>query len=75
MNRQDLQFQIESMTSELARMLMREYGWDLEHALDVLYSSQTFKKLEDEHSGLFYQSDFYVFQYLKEEIDDRKSGD
>lgn len=69
MNQQDLQFQIESMATELARMLMAEYGWSWEQALDALYRSQTFKKIEDEHAGLFYQSDFYVFQYLKEELD------
>lgn len=69
MTQQDLQFQIESMAAELAQMLMAEYGWSWERALDVLYRSQTFKKMEDEHTGLFYQSDFYVFQYLKEELE------
>ncbi|MDE6514735.1 MAG: hypothetical protein K2L03_01690 [Bacteroidales bacterium] len=69
MTKRDLQFLIESIASELAKMLMKEYGWGLEKAMEVLYQSETFKKVEDERSGLFYQSDFYIFQFLKEEID------
>ena len=69
MTKRDLQFLIESIASELAKMLMEEYGWSLERAMEVLYQSETFKKIEDERSGLFYQSDLYIYQFLKEEID------
>lgn len=30
---------------------------------------QTYRKLEDERSGLYYQSALYVFQYLKNEME------
>lgn len=69
MKNQDVQFQIECLTIELAQLLMGEYGWDMNRALDELYNSTTYRKLEDERSGLYYQSALYVFQYLKNEIE------
>ena len=49
------QFLVESLGKELIEMLMSDYGWDLQTSMDVLYSSETFAKLEDERSGLYYQ--------------------
>ena len=50
-------------------MLMSDYGWDLQKSMDVLYSSETFAKLEDERSGLYYQGAIYVYSFLKQEIE------
>ncbi|MDD2952621.1 MAG: hypothetical protein PHC95_05585 [Parabacteroides sp.] len=69
MKNQDVQFQIECLTIELAHLLMAEYGWDMNRALDELYNSSTYRKMEDERSGLYYQSTLYVFQYLKNEME------
>lgn len=70
MNKQeDIQFQVECLAAELTHLLMKEYGYDYLRALDELYRSETFRKLEDERSGLYYQSAYYVFQYLKNEIE------
>ncbi len=69
---QDIQFQIECLTVELTGMLMSEYGWDIRHALDELYRSQTFAKLNDPLCGLYYQGAVYIFQYLKNEIETGK---
>lgn len=66
---QDIQFQIESLTTELIHLLIDEYNWDFNRALDELYHSETYHKLEDERSGLYYQSALYIFQYLKNEIE------
>ena len=66
---QDIQFQIECLTSELAEMLMNEYGWDIRRALDELYSSTTYHKLNDPECGLYYQSSVFIFQFLKNEIE------
>ncbi len=65
----DIQFQIECLTAELAEMLMAEYGWDIRRALDELYSSVTFAKLNDPDCGLYYQGAVYIFQFLKSEIE------
>ena len=68
----DIQFQIECLAAELAEMLMAEYGWDIRRALDELYSSVTFSKLNDPECGLYYQGAVYIFQYLKSEIETGK---
>ena len=63
------QFLVESLGKELIEMLMSDYGWDLQKSMDVLNSSETFAKLEDERSGLYYQGAIYVYSFLKQEIE------
>ena len=46
-----------------------KYGWDIKKALDELYSSETFKRLNEPECGLYYESTVYVFSYLQEEIE------
>lgn len=69
---QDIRFQIECLATELIQMLMAEYGWDIRRALDELYSSATFAKLNDPECGLYYQGAVYIFQFLKSEIETGK---
>ena len=69
---QDIQFQIECLAAELAEMLMTEYGWDIRHALDELYSSTTFAKLNEPECGRYYQRAVYIFQFLTSEIETGK---
>ncbi len=65
----DIQFQIECLTTELTDMLMEKYGWDIKKALDELYSSETYARLNDPACGLYYESAIYVFSYLQNEIE------
>ena len=69
---QNIQFQIECLATELTEMLMTEYGWDIRRALDELYTSETFAKLNDPECGLYYQGAVYIFQFLKSEIETGK---
>lgn len=69
---QDIQFQIECLTVELAEILMEEYGWDIKRALDELYASETFARLNDPECGLYFESAVYVFSFLKNEIETGK---
>lgn len=69
---QDIQFQIECLAAELTEMLMSEYGWDIRRALDELYFSTTFAKLNEPEYGLYYQGAVYIFQFLKSEIETGK---
>lgn len=69
---QDIQLLIECLAVELTEMLMTEYGWDIRRALDELYSSTTFAKLNDPECGLYYQGAVYIFQFLKSEIETDK---
>jgi hypothetical protein len=49
-------------------MLMEEYGLTYMEAINMLYQSNTFTKIEDSQTGLYYQGAVYVFEHLKEEI-------
>jgi len=70
----DVQFQIECLTSELVQMLMKGYNWDMRRALDELYDSQLYAKLNDPDCGLYYQSAVYLFQLLNNEMAFGKIG-
>lgn len=65
----DVKFQVECLTTELALLLMDEYGWDMGKSLDELYASQTYSKLCDPACGLYYEGAVYVFSFLKNEIE------
>lgn len=64
----DAQFLIECLTEDLIAMLMDKYGVSLDEAADQLYNSRTYSLLENEDSGLYYQSAVYVFDMLQEEL-------
>lgn len=66
---QDIQFQIECLTNELVAMLMEERGMTMEQAMDTVYSSHTFEKVERASTGLFYQGSVYVMDMLREELE------
>lgn len=66
---EDVQFQVECLSTELVEMLMDKYGWDMKKAFDELYSSETYKRLCNPDSGLYYESAIYVFSYLQNEFE------
>lgn len=66
---QDRQFQIECLTHELVEMLMDKRDMTMEQAMDAVYRSHTFEKIENARTGLFYQSAVYVMDMLSEELD------
>ena len=65
----DIQFQIERLSTELVEMLMQKYGWDMKKAFDVLYTSETFRRLCNPASVFYYEGAVYVFSYLENEIE------
>ncbi len=68
----DMRFLVECLTAELAEMLMKDYDWSMKYALDQLYASQTFAKLNDPDTGLYFQGSVYVYDFLKHEIETGK---
>ena len=58
----------ECMMRDLAMMLIKKYNVSLSEALDILYNSETFEKLQDERTGLYFQSPLYVFDFLQKEL-------
>ena len=69
----DRQFLIECLCEDLVPMVMEEYGLTDMEAINLLYQSNTFAKIEDPQTGLYYQGAVYVFEYLKEEIDGKRN--
>ena len=65
---QDRQFLIECLTNELVTMLMDERGLTIEQAMDAVYGSHTYEKVERPSTGLYYQSPVYVMDMLYEEL-------
>ena len=66
----DRQFQIEYLTQELIAMLMEDHGMTMEQALDTVYRSHTYEKIEKASTGLFFQGAVYVMDMLQEELGD-----
>lgn len=64
----DRQFLIETLCEELVPMIMEEYNLSEAKAIELLYKSNTFSKIEDPESGLYYQGSVYVFDFLLEEF-------
>lgn len=63
----DEQFMIECITTELTSYVMHDYHIDMKEALDRVYNSETYSKLINTNSGLYYQSPLLVYDIFKEE--------
>ena len=64
----EIQYMNECMLRDLAMMLIEEYNISLAEALDILYNSETFEKLQNPETGLYFQSPVYVFDFLQKEL-------
>ena len=64
----EIQYMNECMMRDLAMMLIKKYNVSLSEALHILYNSETFEKLQDERTGLYFQSPVYVFDFLQKEL-------
>ena len=54
------------LAEEQIEIMKEDYSMD--DAMDVLYNSDTFSRLEDDNTGLYYQSPGYVYSYLNQEL-------
>ena len=58
----------DELTTELAGFLVDDYHYSPQEAIDVLYTSETFERLQDNATGLYYQSPGYVYSFLQNEL-------
>lgn len=58
---------IEYITSDLVSFIMEDSKISLSEALQRLYLSQTFAKLNDVETGLYLESPLYVYDIYKTE--------
>ena len=58
----------DELSVEIAGFLVDDYKYSPEEAIDVLYTSETFDRLQDDATGLYYQSPGYVYSFLQNEL-------
>ena len=58
----------DELSMEIAGFLVDDYNYSPEEAIDVLYTSETFDRLQDDATGLYYQSPGYVYSFLQNEL-------
>ena len=74
MSTNDFEYMKEAMAVDLAELLSNDLELTIPEALDILYNSETYLKLSDPNTGLYFQSTLYVYSYLQQEISTGKIG-
>ena len=62
------QYLKEGLVADLVNQVMEDFHFDMEKALDVVYSSALFEKLSNPETGPYKQGPVYVYSFLKEEL-------
>lgn len=65
-------FMIEELVKDLVLKLIEEQKMSMLDALDAVYNSDTFEKIQDLETGLFSQSTPYVYAILLRELKEGK---
>lgn len=65
---EEAKFLLMSLVDKMACMAMEEYNMSMAEALDLVFRSETYSKIEDLQTGLYYQSAAYNFSLLKHEV-------
>lgn len=68
MTESDFQYMKEAVAADLAELLSQNFDMSISDALDTLYNSETYAKLTDPRTGLYFQSSKYVYSFLKKEL-------
>lgn len=58
----------EGLTIDLVELLMKDFNLDYKEAMGILYDSDLYSKLCDPSTGLYFQGAFYVYSFLKSEL-------
>ena len=65
---EETKFLLMSLVDKMVYLVMNDYKLSMSQALDLVYTSETYSKIEDLETGLYYQSAAYNFNLLKHEI-------
>lgn len=68
MNESDIKYMTEAMCSELAMLISKDFNMSVAESLDSLYNSETYEKLSNPLTGLYFQGTLYVYSFLKNEL-------
>lgn len=64
----DMSFMVECTTKELVELVMDDTGQPLSEALATVYGSETYAKLCEPRTGLYYEAPAYVYELLHDEL-------
>mgnify|MGYP006951508794 FL=1 len=64
----DFEYQIECTTRDPADKLVGDFSMTVPEALRVVYNSETYEKLINPKTRLYFQSPLYVYDFLKNEV-------
>ncbi|MBQ2779567.1 MAG: hypothetical protein IJF46_07335 [Bacteroidaceae bacterium] len=70
----DFNYMKEALAADLAEFLAKDFNMTITEALDAMYDSETYSKLCDPNTGLYFQSSQYVYSFLKNELLTAKMG-
>lgn len=65
---------IDSIVDDMAKYLIEDRDLSIMEALDIVYNSQTYEKINDLSTGLYIQSSGYNYDMLKHELKYGKVG-
>lgn len=68
MSDSDFKYLTEAIAADMTELLAKDYGMSVSESLDTLYNSETYAKLTDAATGLYFQSTLYVYSFLKNEL-------
>lgn len=68
----EFEYMKEGLVKDITLLLITERKMEMEEALDTLYNSETYAKLNDSSTGLYYQSPRYVLSFLLSELETGK---
>lgn len=68
----EFEYMKEGLVKDITLLLINEHKMEMEEALDALYNSETYAKLNDSSTGLYYQSPRYVLSFLLSELETGK---
>lgn len=72
LEKKQINFIIDCDVEEIVYLLQEDYGMKILDAFNTVYNSNIYKKLIDTETGLYIQSPLYIYEYLKEEINESK---
>ena len=70
----DFNYMKEALETDLAELIAKDFDMTVTEALDTLYGSETYAKLCNPNTGLYFQSTQYVYSFLKNEMLTAKMG-
>ena len=68
----NIEYMNECMIRDLAVMLVEDLQISIPEALNILYNSETYEKLQDERTGLYFQSPVYLYDFFQKELKNGK---